>query len=203
MCFNQQVSIATYLIGMIGSWKLLNRGFIITAVFFAWVIQMQLIEFILWRNQTCLETNKRVTRLGILFNHLQPIVLWICILYFSNMKLPLLLNVFMIAFVIFTIHYTYGAYVRAKCTTVSKESSPHLHWRWNESRNNKEYYASFLLALVLLFTYGVPDGQEVAIITIVSYAISYYVYQDNHSVGAMWCFAAAFAPWIINYSRAS
>jgi hypothetical protein len=206
MCFNQPVSIATYMVGMIGSIQLFQRGRIPEAIFFALVIQMQLIEFFLWSNQPCTIphiANTRATQIGIILNHIQPFVLWFAILGYSSMELPTFVNVFMIGLSLFTIHYTIGVYRTTKCTTVTPESNPHLHWKWNEGNNSTIYYALFVLALVMLFAYGVPNGKFTASLVVISYGISYYIYRDRHSVGALWCFAAAFAPWILNYSRAS
>ena len=57
MCFNAPVSLTTFLIGIIGSIRLFYLNYKAEAIFYAWVVLMQLIEFFLWRNQPCNKTN--------------------------------------------------------------------------------------------------------------------------------------------------
>ena len=83
MCFNAEISLATYLIGTIGSLKLWTAGFKPESLFYLWVVQMQLIEFLLWLtidpqdNERCLSPfmsvfNSRISQLGVIINHLEP-----------------------------------------------------------------------------------------------------------------------------------
>lgn len=198
MCFNAEVSLATYIVGMLGCVQLYTKGFIPEAIFFAWIIQMQLIEFFIWRNQPCNDDkNKIISKAGVIINHTEPIVLWLAILYFSKRTLPHSIQLFMVCFVIVTILYTYNVWNSTECTTVTQESAPHLHWKWNDGSFNTEYYMLFLLSLVLLSYYGLPNGHINASLSIVSFVISKAIYGEKHSVGTMWCFAAAFGPWFL------
>jgi hypothetical protein len=58
MCWSKEVSISTYVIGIIGCVILYNKGYKIEALFYGWVIQMQLIEYFLWAFQPCNDENK-------------------------------------------------------------------------------------------------------------------------------------------------
>jgi hypothetical protein len=202
MCYNKDVSIITYIFGIVSSYKLFELGYKPEAIFYAWVIQMQLVEYFLWSNQPCLdpkiiENNKTVSKLGMLINHLEPIVLWLAILYYYPKNLSQNINLFMFIFVIASILYTIN--IQNECTTVSEESTPHLHWRWNNGSYASIYYVYFLLTLVILSLYGLPSGRGYinASIAAISFGISYYIYGDRKTVGAMWCFAAAFAPFLL------
>jgi hypothetical protein len=198
MCFNPEVSLATYVVGMTGCFQLYSKGYIPEAIFFAWVIQMQLVEYFIWRNQSCDQhVNKFVSKIGILVNHTEPIVLWLAILYFSKRTLPSIIQMFMVFFVIVSLLYTYNVWNSTECTTVTQESAPHLHWKWNEGSFSKEYYMIFLMSLALLSYYGLPNGHINATLSVLSFVISKIIYGEKHSVGAMWCFAAAFAPWFL------
>jgi hypothetical protein len=58
MCYNKEVSITTYIIGIIGCINLyFNLNLKIEAILLAYVIQMQLIEYYIWDNISCNETN--------------------------------------------------------------------------------------------------------------------------------------------------
>lgn len=104
---------------------------------------MQLIEYFLWKNQPCNATNTpknvKTTKFGILVNHLEPIVLWLAVLYLSKKKLPSSINYFMVFFIITTIIYTINSLKKVECTTVSEQSEPHLRWKWNREKMSGIY----------------------------------------------------------------
>jgi len=245
MCFNAPVSFATWLAGMSGSYYLYSLNKKPEAIFYAWVVQMQLVEFLLWKNQKCNKpscanldkecddlkkigsssetstckdskiekklpdslcnsNNKLISKIGLVVNHMEPIVLFGAITIFSTKKLPTIIILFMILFTIFTIFYSKEILDEAKtnediaCSIVTPESSPHLEWKWNEGPHAIYYYMVFLISLIILSIYGLENGEFNAIIVILSYSLSSYIYGDTKSTGAMWCFAAAFAPWILS-----
>ena len=205
MCYNKNVSIGTYILGIFGCYNIyINHGYKIEAIFLAWVIQMQLIEYFLWENQSCNTTNIITTKAGVIVNHLEPIVLWIAILLLSTKQLPYWINLFMTVFLIISVIYT--IYIldnsnddKTKCTVVTPKSNPHLEWSWNDFNYSYIYYPLFLISLNILCIYGLENGYNLAILCTVSYILSVLIYKDKKSVGAMWCFAAAFSPWIIPY----
>lgn len=86
-----------------------------------------------------------------------------------------------------------------QCTTVTKESDPHLHWKWNSEQYNLIVYIFFLIILILLSYYGLENGSINAFIILIGFLISIYIYGNKRSTGAMWCFMAAFAPWILYF----
>lgn len=205
MCFNAQISFATYVIGMCGCYALYSQGYISEAIFYGWIIQMQLIEFFLWMTihsrdtKTCIypNTNKLITKIGILINHMEPIVFWLAIIFFSKKRLPTSVHQIMIFYIIISIIYTTAVFNIKECTTVSDISKPHLHWKWNQGPYHFLYYLLFLIVFIIVSIYGLDKGDINAILIIISFAISYLLYGDKHSIGAMWCFAGAFIPWIL------
>ncbi len=197
MCHNAPVSILTYLFGMSGSIYLFNQNYIVESIFFIWVIQMQLIEFFLWNNQNCNSDNINVSKLGLVINHLEPIILWIAILLYSSKTLPNYINLFMLVFIYFTINYTTYSIEKQNCTLVTEQTKPHLYWSWNNQKGSIEYYQLFIVALNLLCFFGLENGITSAMIMNVGYTISYILYKDKNTVGAMWCYYAALAPWFL------
>ena len=187
---------------MTGCAALYSMGHIPEAIFFGWVVQMQLIEFFLWRYQPCsdnelVKKNKVTTVVGIVVNNLETVVLWVALLFFGPKKLPMWINHMMIVFIIATFLYTKGVLDDIECTTATVESAPHLHWKWNYGEYKNIYYTFFMFTLLLLCIYGLKNGYKLALLSISSYCLSYLIYDDKHAVGAMWCFAAAFIPWIL------
>jgi len=203
MCFNKEVSITTYGIGTIGALYLWKHNPALS-IFYAWVALMQLIEFFLWNNQNCSDpqinsNNRNISDIGILINHMEPFILWIAITGFSKTSLSTDTNIWMIIFCLFTVLYYIGLHP-TECTTVTKESAPHLYWKWNEGPNYPIYYLGFLFSLIILSLDGLDKNISTinAGIVVGGFLLSSAIYGDTHSTGAIWCFIAAFAPWILN-----
>ncbi|KAF6252720.1 hypothetical protein COO60DRAFT_1643851 [Scenedesmus sp. NREL 46B-D3] len=209
MCFNARVSITTYLVGLAGCAELYRQGRAAEAMFYAWVVHMQLIEFFLWRLQPqcsadpawALGQNALVSKAGLIINHLEPVVLWLAISYLpqGSRQLPGWMHAVMVGFVLATAEYSRRVLSEQESlvTTVTPESAPHLHWKWNEGRGGGLYYAAFVAVLCALAHYGLAYGRQNTVIIAASFAASFAVYGKQHSVGAMWCFAASLAPWLL------
>ena len=204
MCFNAQVSIVTYTFGQLGCMLLGLLNVLPESIFFSWVLVMQLIEYFLWNHQPCDSFNKLVTKTGILVNHTEPLVLWMSIRRFSKRKLPKQVNELMFAFLVASAVYTYNV-MTDECTTVTDFSQGHLYWAWNECIGASFFYMFFLFVMSILCLFGLEHGRTCCIINNASYVLSYAIYRDTHTVGAMWCFSVAIDPWLLiliyNWSR--
>lgn len=194
MCFNESVSLQTYLIGMFGSLVLYQTQPALGA-FYVTVVQMQLIEFLLWRCQACTNLNAFATGAGIVINHLEPLVLYLMV----ARSLPMPVHMLALVYTLVTIKYTSKALRKKLCTTVTETSSPHLHWQWNYEDGNGVYYMVFLAFLMATSVYGLPGdlGPIHAIILCVTFVFSRAIYGNKKSTGALWCFFAAFIPYLL------
>ena len=67
MCYNKDVSIYTYIIGLVSSYLLLTnekKSLKIIGCFFIVVIQMQLVEYFLWNNIKCNSKNITISNIN-------------------------------------------------------------------------------------------------------------------------------------------
>ena len=87
MCFNENTSLTTFTISLVCFCYLLNRGFktnnkndIFLSILTILVGFMQLIEFFLWRNQTCNKINHYFSLAIILLLFMQVTIINICYL---------------------------------------------------------------------------------------------------------------------------
>ena len=133
-------------------------------------------------------------------NHLEPLALYLALIYFS-LPLPIWVHITMGVFFIVSVMFAATAMQQEQgtCTRVTAQSCPHLHWAWNTNPTHAEpYYVFFLICLILLSLYGLGDnGRTHAVVLLVSYVVSHSIYRSTHSTGAMWCFAAAFGPFLL------
>jgi hypothetical protein len=209
MCFSPLASLSTFLIGIIGAILTITLGTPtdkLVGFFFGFVSSMQGIEFALWKNQTCNDMNKIISVLGMVFNHLQPIVLSILILLLNDNLSTMTKQIIILSTIIYAIVIT--AYSlqfisndntngtsNDRCTI--KNEYKHLEWDWNGMKHRTLVYMLFLFMLVFLFFIGTPNkksGIVLSVITLISYLISYFIYKDQKVVGSLWCLFASFTP---------
>ena len=202
MCFSPLASLSTFLIGIIGAILTITLGTPtdkLVGLFFGFVSSMQGIEFALWENQNCNTMNKIMSILGMVLNHIQPIVLSILILLLNNDLSTMTKQIIILSTIIYAIVITAYSLQFTEdddgCTL--KNEHNHLEWDWNGMKNKTLVYMLFLCMLVFLFYVGTPDkksGILLSAISLISYLISYFIYKDQKVVGALWCLFASFTP---------
>lgn len=201
MCFNKEISIISYLIGMCGCILLYYRNYEIEGLFYAFVIQMQLIEYLLWLNNKCNWINKIITKIGILLNHLQPIILYFLIIYLnSNLdkNTKIFIHIIIIIYIITTITYLIYNYKLLYSCTIGIENKKELLWKIQYG-HLFEYYHIFVFALFFMILFGFKKHNYLnAYIILASIIISYIVYDKSKAVGTIWCLFAAYIPLLLN-----
>jgi hypothetical protein len=201
MCFSANVSLGTFITGIIFSILCFSLGTTegkIIGLFFGFVIFMQLIEYLLWKHQYCDLINKKLTIAGMILNHLQPIVLFMSILLFNKNISPKNLRIMILVVLIYIIIIiNYSLQFKKVCTLKSKESNNHLVWKWNNMDNAGMVYIIFLVSMIILTYLGMPSNKIIySFIILLTFVISKIIYDKDQVTGAMWCFIAAFAPLV-------
>ena len=203
MCYNKETSITTYIIGSLASLYLIYRKeneYKIIGAFFLYVIQMQMIEYLLWVHRVkCDAYNINISTIGSILNNLQPIVLFLLIKYLNPIiyeKNKKFIDILLGVYIVNLLLYSFNIYPM-DCTILDKHK--HLYWRWNYRNNYSLFYIIFVLVLVLLnyLGFAYPFNIFFAIIFLGSFLISKYMYKDTKAVGAIWCWYAALAPVFI------
>ena len=202
MCYDKKTSITTYCIGTLSSLLLLrshNLSYNICGLFFLFVVQMQMIEYILWKDYTCNNFNIKISNIGSVLNHLQPVVLYFAIRYYNKNLTNTQKNIINLILGIYTISlllYSKNVYP-LDCTVLSDDNPPHLYWKWNDKKNSIKFYMIFLVSLILLSYIGLPKPYNVyfALICVGTYLYSQIKYTNTKAVGAVWCWLAALIPF--------
>jgi hypothetical protein len=202
MCFSPEVSLGTFLIGIIGSILCFSLGTPtdkLVGLFFGFVSSMQGIEFALWENQNCNIINKFFSILGMILNHIQPIVLGILILLLNNDLSTMTKQIIILSLVIYAIIITAYSlqFIKDEDGCTLKNEYNYLEWDWNYMKYKTLVYMLFLFMLIFLFYVGTPDkksGILLSCLSLISYFISYFIYKDQKVVGALWCIFASFIP---------
>ena len=197
MCYNERVSITAYILGMLGALALSRSGMLALAVFYAATVQMQLVDYIAFKNPVCNALNSFATKAGIVINHAEPLVLY-GVLVSQGVSLPSFVHSIVLMYAIVAGVYTFRALSSVSCTQVSEESAPYLYWQWNDMDGKGLVYGLFLLTLVVVSVYGLGDmGTLHALLAVASFGLSHLIYGGKRATGALWCWFAAFIPYLL------
>lgn len=206
MCYSLKASINSSIIGIISSFILYNNTsskwskiFKILALFFSFVTLMQIYDIIFWKSLENGDgktyTNFIFTKIAMITNHLQPLVL----AYLINTIIPLnnyskfMVYIYFILGIVFSIK----AFNKISYTIVTEESSPSLYWEWN---NFDKSYFSDVVYTVFLMTFAIlclqldsPINIIMIITNFLTFFLSKWTYKGSN-VGRFWCVFAAYIP---------
>lgn len=213
MCYTAKDSLYAYIFNIVTSGLLYYNGeltdFKIIALFFAFVGQMQLFDYLFWTNSLCNQNNKSITKLAIIFNHLQPIVLYILIWHYKYPQ-SIISTIIIGLYWIFVIQYTiklwpddnceYTSNLNSVCCSLpikTNDEETIVEWRWNNQLNSKIIYGLFLLSLVSS-SFDLKENKILfALISVSTYFISTKIPKLNQSIGRLWCYMASLMPGFI------
>jgi hypothetical protein len=207
MCYNKEVSISTYIIGTTFSVLLLKNKKIslnIAGGFFLLVIQMQMIDFLLWNNNKCNQNNINISTAGSIITYIQPIFLYILIMYYNKELTQTKKNILSLLLGLYII----GIYQLLKnkypleCTIVTPNSKPYLDWSWiYDTKKNNKFNLLYLIVLGVLFYIGIPSPYNIYlfVLCIGSFVASYYI-SNGTKFGSIWCWFAAVGPLILYFT---
>ena len=191
MCWNQYVSINTFVFGIFGllliafnnkystyKIKLFNNPY--AYIFVLSFIFMQLIEFFLWRNLNNITINKIMSTLGVLLLYVQPIA---SLLLLNNIQLRnKLLLIYSIPTFIFGIYNLFNANIH---TILSP--SGHLAWKW--TFYNSKFIDFFVKNFYLFFLFFslIYNKYYQSIIIFLMYMLFILYFNKDGSSGSIWC----------------
>ena len=197
MCFSEQVSLQTFLIGCgFSSFIFFTKDTTnkILGSFFFFVSLMQGIEFLLWRNQECNEINKAISVTGMILNYLQVPFL-IAMVFLFNKQLShrdkMILLIILAIYLCVYIFYGYKYITNVKCSL--QGSNNHVIWQWHEIDYGFLAFTVYILAACIALYIGLPKIKLLScFVGVASLITSKIIYPNN--TGALWCFYIAFLP---------
>lgn len=191
MCWNQYVSINTFIFGIFGllliafnnkystyKLKLFNNPY--AYLFMLSFIFMQLIEFILWRNLNNVTINKIASIFGVLLLYIQPIA---SLLLLDNISLR---NKLLLIYSIPAFIFGYYNLLYTNIHTVLSPSG-HLAWKWSFYKSNFIDFFAKIFYLFFLFFSLIYNKYYQSIIVLIMYMIFIYYFGKDGSSGSIWC----------------
>jgi hypothetical protein len=213
MCYSAKDSIIGFVSCVLGAILLLRIGYKhhlndykLAGIFFLFISLMQLFDYLFWTNPEATDKNKLYTKLAVIANHLQPIVL-IGLAYIFDSKLSQRSWMFISLYILFTIPYTLKSFKEAPytlavdCSTdTCNGHSKIVQWNWNHLDNANVVYGLFLACFVSIFYDAMQSNSMkwmMILLSVSSLAFTSFKYKLSRNEGRMWCYVAAFMPWVV------
>lgn len=196
MCYSPIISLMTFFEAIIFSWLLYVTYDKVIAAFFAFVALMQLYDYIFWKSQEYKTLNMWTTRMAMITNYAQPIVLAIFIVYLGGQRLKPLSMYLVSVYTLAAFLYVISMWDKVRYTATCEMSSVRgLIWEWNYQRGCYVVHTLFLLCVIMLFLehFKWPIKWFLAIIGILSFMFS-FTYIKVRAVGRMWCWFVGLMP---------
>ncbi len=206
MCYTANDSLLAYVINFITSLMIFiyssDEHLKVLSLFLMFVGQMQIFDYIFWKNDykneeldtnySCNQINKITTKLAIIFNHLQPIIL-ILLQYIYNFELSLVSIITIIIYSVVGISYTFNAIKKVQCTFPNKGV---MDWKWNKQDFSGIYYFIFLMSLsISSFNFKNIKVQYASVlVNLISFFVATKTPILNYSIGRIWCYYASLLP---------
>ncbi len=183
MCWNAEVSLQTFLVGMLG----IGIGYVfhisIPVILFCFtIVCMQLIEYLVWTHygDEVWNRNLSIAAAGLLWT--QPIA---SILTLSN---PVLRSQFLVAYILLSsLSFLFQT---PKEYTMTRADNGHLQWNWLTKEPST--YIALLFYFFFLFTpLFLQKSFTLLALAMTTLAFSLYTFATSNTWGSMWC-------WIVN-----
>lgn len=208
MCYTVNISIITFIINIIFCIALYSytsfqnnkntKQLKIISIFFLFVGVMQFWDIIFWMYKPNTKINQYATKMAMLWNHFEPIVLYLLIIFFLRSNVSNVSHITILIYSFFMIYYTFSNWNKITSTGVyyRNDIKNNIFWEWNYMKGSVIFYTIFLLTLIILSYENMSNWiRNLSLFFIIfTFFFSLYKYQINKSVGRFWCYFAAYGP---------
>ena len=201
MCYSLTDSVVAFVVNIISSCILYiksngNAQIQVTALFFAFVGVMQFWDIIFWSfpPQIYGKINGLATKMAMIWNHLEPIILSILIWIYMG-KLGWVSFVLICIYSLCSGLYTISIWKSVKHTDKCCNGNS-LFWEWNYRKYATHIYLLFIITSFVLFYENFSGNFKILVIfySLWAFLFSKYKYSINRNTGRFWCTLVAFAP---------
>ncbi len=203
MCYSKNTSLISFLFGLSTSFVLIELGNsqsnstnMAIGYFFMFVSIMQFIEYLIWSDPNCVKGwNKLGAILGPIFNHLQPVVLFIfaSIYLQSSNVLPndfvVISNILYLCYV----GYKYYQFIdNSSNLCVGTNNQGHIDWTWKKDFDYNFYH----LIMLINFTNFYSNTNLFVAIGVSYLVLLFSIYNFKENIGEFWCLIVTGIPLV-------
>jgi len=199
MCHSYEASISALIVGWAGCLMLMmtqSRINFRVGLFFMYVISMQLIEALMWKDQKCSGLNQIASKIGFIQNIGQPILAYLVLLPFIPKENRIIVTTGVIVYVASLI-----AFILKNKTQMTLESfwctkadEGGLEWNW--SRKQDSWVWLIFVGSLSLTMLSSKLSLYTTLATLGTLVASYARYGSSKAVGSWWCFYAVILPYV-------
>jgi hypothetical protein len=207
MCFNKELSMTSFLFGIISSILLINFGNnnnsnVNSAIgyFYIFISMVQLFEFLMWSDIKCKNNiNKITTKIMPLMVYSQPIVYGGIMRYFlnsnsSNIISDDILYALNILYAIILLFNYANEKIGISCTNINEEN--HLSWDFSQKNIFNLKIAYNLLMIINSINYLHNNSVKIHMLWVYSMLLlSNSITKKN--LAELWCFSSTSTPLIV------
>lgn len=196
MCFSYHASVFSFVVGIISS-TILYKYNPTAAIYLGWAVLMQLYDIIFWKHLGENTINYVFTKIAMISNILQPIVLAIAIKTILKRDFNIAEKIIITIYAIYSAFFVLYKWNKTNYTLLYKNS---LDWKWLDNEYN---ISSIFLVIYLILSYTLIFNHfEKYTAIILSIAITFTLilgtnYYKQRAVGRFWCYFASFIPIIL------
>lgn len=190
MCWSENSSIASFIIGTILNIYVLlhfKTPLIYSfCIMWQWVLMMQLAEYLIWRDLDNTSTNGLGTKMALIFNITQPLVMFLCFFLTSTAPIEnkIFASIIILMYLCFMLVY-FNIQNEYKFLTPSAQCK-HMNLQWWEDNKitGLIYYLTLIYIMMLLVR-----PVHLSVFTTIFITITVLVSSIFYSCGApsMWC----------------
>lgn len=205
MCYSLEISIAIYLLSLpiFTFFALSNKlDYKFLGLIYVYIIQMQLLEGLMWYDQKCQGLNQIVSRISYYFILCQPLVIFLATVYINSLrKQPInqILILLMIPYFLYLLYHLKTKFTQDELCTLPYKNQKHwLVWKWNKFKMPIIWFVSLFIPLVIS---NVFKPSPIVIFTImyilVTLVLSNTLSPMKFSGGSLWCFSQGALPILL------
>ena len=183
MCWNQSVSLNTFVLGLFAVvFGLMNNAISpLAAIGMMAFVLMQLVEYFAWRNINDKNALSLISKAGLLLILLQPSIMTLASLS-SKLLYPFLGTYAAFVFVFLTVIYP----IQDINFTMHNASNVHLSWDWLDV----PHISAFIWVGFLAFPFLSAKRYIETFLLVLSFIVCYALYIKTNTWGSMWCWIA-------------
>ena len=202
MCYDLQTSLIALIINIVASIVLFtvaskqktNNQLKAVALFFLFTGFMQFWDAVFWTYDATTKVNVYATKMAMIWNHLEPVVLALLIYLFMG-KLTMPSMIVLAVYVVAIVAYSARGWNQLGGTEPSKETHGTLYWRWNYMEGKFIVYGLFVVCLLVLVQQHFTGWVRWLNIAFLMGTFFFSLYKYNLKAGGrFWCYFAAFCP---------
>ena len=202
MCWNAKASLTSFIIGTLINISVMlyfkNTIVALICIIWQWVLMMQISEYFIWKGQDDKDHNLASlgTRLSLIFNITQPLVVFLCFILNSKVKMSFKITasmviLFYVSFMLINLNKQ-KEYKSLKPSTNCKHMS--LQW-WNDIKNSGIIYCITLITIIFLLLRPFNLSIFMCSYLIITLVISSMFYSCGQA--SMWCWLVVPFPIIL------